>query len=217
MELSLIQQICVWALPVLFAITVHEVAHGWVARRCGDPTAFMLGRLTLNPIRHIDPIGTVLLPMLLLSMGGIIFGWAKPVPVNPRYFQKPRRDTALVAIAGPFSNFIMAIGWAGVAVGGQSLLAQDIDMGLPMLLMGDAGIKINLLLGILNVLPIPPLDGSRVVSSFLPTRAALTYNRLEPYGFFILIALLFVGVLGAILSPLYLTSYYWIIQLFGLN
>ncbi|MAZ44633.1 MAG: site-2 protease family protein [Legionellales bacterium] len=216
-SLNLVQMICIWAIPVLFAITIHEVAHGWVAKRCGDHTASMLGRLTINPLKHIDPIGTVLVPLLLLSLGGFIFGWAKPVPVNPRHFKNPKVDGALVAAAGPISNLIMMLMWAGVAQLGQTLYLQGVDIGVPVRLMGAAGIQINLVLGLLNLLPIPPLDGSRVVSTFLPYRLSALYNRIEPYGFFILIFMIATGILSAILAPPYL----WIMlkthALFGLT
>jgi Zn-dependent protease len=193
-ELTLIQKICVAIIPVLFAITLHEVAHGWVAFRLGDPTAKMLGRLTINPFKHIDPIGTVLVPLLTLYLGGVLFGWAKPVPINSRYFKHFRRDMALVAIAGPISNFLMATFWA--------LLLRATDGAHDGLsLMCQIGIMINLVLGVLNLIPIPPLDGSRVVSSLLPRPWAYQYDRIEPYGFFIILGLYFFGILTAIMDP----------------
>lgn len=204
-ELSMVQKIAVWVLPVVFAITVHEVAHGWVAKKYGDNTAYMLGRLTLNPLKHIDPFGTIILPGLLLLTGtGFIFGWAKPVPVDARNFKKPRQDMAVVAIAGPVSNLLMATGWALVVrIGGmvgESLKA----VAEPLVYMGVAGISINLVLALLNLLPIPPLDGSRVLSGFLPNRLAWQYNQLERYGFIILLVLLYTKILNAILAyPLY--------------
>ncbi len=201
MELSLIQKIAVWSLPVLFAITVHEVAHGWVARRLGDPTAFMMGRLTLNPLKHIDPVGTVVVPLVLLVLGGFIFGWAKPVPVTWQNLRNPRRDMALVALAGPGANLIMAIGWGVVAKIGY-LIAVDIPFaGQPMIYMGGAGILINIILMVLNLLPLPPLDGGRVMTGILPGPLAYKFSRLEPYGFFILLGLLATGILGDILGP----------------
>lgn len=216
-SLSLVQQICIWAIPVLFAITIHEVAHGWVAKRCGDHTAFMMGRLTLNPLKHIDPIGTVLVPLLLLTLGGFIFGWAKPVPVNPRHFRSPKIDGALVAAAGPLSNLLMMLFWAGIAVLGEGLLQQGAEFGVPVRLMGAAGIQINLILGLLNLLPIPPLDGSRVVSSFLPFRLSVLYNQIEPYGFFILVFMIASGLLAQILMPPYIWFMLNIHYLFGLT
>jgi len=193
-ELTLVQKISVSIIPILFAITVHEVAHGWVAFKLGDPTAKMLGRLTLNPFKHIDLVGTVLVPLVLLYFGGFIFGWAKPVPINPRKFKHIRRDSALVAIAGPLSNLIMACFWA-------LILHFAPDFNLALSLMCQVGVMINLILLVLNLLPIPPLDGSRVVESLLPRRIAYYYNRLEPYGFFILLGLYFVGALSIIMDP----------------
>ncbi len=202
LELTLIQKIAVWALPVIFAITVHEVAHGWVANRLGDPTARMLGRLTLNPIKHIDPIGTVLIPAILLALpGGIIFGWAKPVPVTAQNLKNPRRDMAIVAAAGPAVNLIMAVLWALVARFAQFLPSESLAM--PLTYMGFAGISINILLAVLNLLPIPPLDGGRVVSNLLPPRASAQYDQIEPYGFFILLGLIITGALGYLLGPPY--------------
>ena len=202
-ELSLIQRIAVWVLPVVFAITVHEVAHGWVAKRCGDKTAWMLGRLTLNPIKHIDPIGTILVPgILLISFTGFIFGWAKPVPVISRNLKNPKRDMAYVAAAGPIANILMALGWALIARIG--VLIETEFVSLPLIYMGVAGISINLVLALINLLPIPPLDGSRILASLLPNRWAWRYNQFERYGFILLLLLLVTGSLGAVLGyPLY--------------
>lgn len=201
-EFSLVQKIIIWAMPVLFAITVHEVAHGWVALKLGDRTAQMLGRLTLNPFKHIDPIGTVLVPGLLLLLGGFVFGWAKPVPVSYQNLHQPKRDMAWVAAAGPAANFIMAVIWAIIAKLGLMLIHADITLGQPMMFMGVAGVLINTMLMMLNLLPIPPLDGSRVLSSWLPGPMAYKFSRIEPYGFFILLGLLYFGVLSLILWPL---------------
>lgn len=198
-ELSLLQKIAIWALPVLFAITVHEVSHGWVARRLGDRTAEMMGRLTLNPVRHIDPVGTVIVPLALLALGGFIFGWAKPVPVAQQNLRNPRRDMAIVAAAGPVSNLIMAVLWAIIAK--VALLANVAYVSEPVALMGAAGILINIVLAVLNLLPVPPLDGGRVLSNLLPPRASDQFDRLEPYGLLILVALLATGVLGRIIGP----------------
>jgi len=198
-DLTLIQRIVVWVLPVIFAITVHEVAHGWVAKKYGDNTASRLGRLTLNPIKHIDILGTIIIPgLLLVTSAGFIFGWAKPIPVDSRYFKNPRRDMAIVAIAGPLSNLLMACGWALLVKIGVTLSMQGIS--LPLILMGMAGIQINLVLALINLIPIPPLDGSRIITGFLPNRLAWQYNKLEPYGFFILVALLWSGGLSYILG-----------------
>lgn len=200
-EINLAQRIAVWVLPVLFAITVHEVAHGWAARVLGDPTALMLGRLTLNPLKHVDPIGTVLLPGLLLYVGGFVFGWARPVPVTWENLRRPRRDVALVAAAGPGANLLMAIVWA-LAIRVGTLTYADLPwLGVPLIYMGVAGIFINLILLLLNLLPILPLDGGRVLTSLLPGRLAARFMRMEPYGLVILLALLVLGVLGQVLSP----------------
>jgi Zn-dependent protease len=201
-EFSLVQKIIIWTIPVIFAITAHEVAHGWVALRLGDRTAQMMGRLTLNPIKHIDPIGTILIPGLLLLIGGFIFGYAKPVPVTYQNLRNPKSDMALVAVAGPVSNLIMAIIWAGVAMLGVVLAESDVAMGLPMSYMGAAGILINAMLMVLNLLPLPPLDGGRILVSLLPGPMAWQVQRLEPYGFFILLGLLYFGLLGKLLWPM---------------
>ena len=200
-ELTLLQKIAVWAMPVIFAITVHEVAHGWMARRLGDPTAMMLGRLTLNPVKHVDPIGTLLVPGVLLVLGGFIFGWAKPVPVTWQNLKNPRRDMILVAAAGPASNLLMALLWALVMKVGFSLAATLPAIGMPLIYMGGAGIFINLILMVLNLLPMPPLDGGRIVSGLLPPRLSWQFDRIEPFGFIILLALLFTGLLGAVIGP----------------
>lgn len=217
MTLSLVQKICVWALPVLFAIALHEVAHGWMASLFGDQTAKRLGRLSINPFRHIDPVGTVLVPVLLLMMGGVVFGWAKPVPVVARNLRHPRRDMLWVAAAGPMANFLMALFWAGVMKISLSLMAsQPIPAIHLFVLMGQAGIVINLILGILNLLPLPPLDGGRIVSSLLPGRWAYYYDQIEPYGFFILLGLLLIGALGVIMGPAFNWSYQHITSLFAI-
>ena len=205
-ELSLIQRLAVWILPVVFAITVHEVAHGWVAKKYGDNTAAAQGRLTLNPLKHIDWLGTVILPGLLLATGtGFIFGWAKPVPVEPRNFKKPLHDMAIVAAAGPLSNLLMATGWALLARLGVLIHVEAITV--PLIYTGVAGISINLVLALINLLPIPPLDGSRILTGLLPPRLAWQYNQLEPYGFYILIALLYFKILNLLLEyPMYLAQ-----------
>ncbi|MGZ8137361.1 MAG: site-2 protease family protein [Methylococcaceae bacterium] len=205
-ELSLIQRIVVWVIPVVFAITVHEVAHGWVAKKRGDNTASMLGRLTLNPLKHIDWLGTVILPGLLLLTGtGFIFGWAKPVPVDARNFKNPLHDMALVALAGPVANLLMAFGWALLARLGVIIGVEAIS--LPLIYSGIAGISINLVLALINLLSIPPLDGSRILTGILSPRMAWQYNKLEPYGFYILLALLYFKVLNVLLAyPMYITQ-----------
>ncbi len=217
-ELSVLQRVAVWAMPVILAITVHEVAHGWVALKLGDSTAKMLGRLTLNPVKHIDPIGTLLVPGLLLVMGGFIFGWAKPVPVTWENLRNPKRDMALVALAGPMSNLLMALIWAAILKIGLLLaIAGNAEtVALPLVYMGGAGITINLILMVLNLLPMPPLDGGRIVASLLPDRLSWQFNRLERWGFVILLGLMVMGVLGKLLWPPinYLQSQIFI--LFGL-
>ena len=201
-ELSLPQVIVVSILPILFAITVHEVAHGWVAKRFGDPTAQRLGRLTLNPFKHIDPIGTVLIPALLLLLkAGFLFGWAKPVPVTWENLRHPKRDMVFVAIAGPAANLLMAFFWGAVAKLATVLPASADWAAVPLQLMGEIGITINVLLMVFNLLPLPPLDGGRVAVGLLPGPLAWQLSRVEPYGFFILLGLMAFGVLWFIIQP----------------
>jgi Zn-dependent protease len=200
-ELNAVQMVAVWALPVLFAITVHEVAHGWVARALGDPTAMMLGRLTLNPVKHVDPIGTIVVPVVLLLMHLPMFGWAKPVPVTWENLKKPKRDMALVAAAGPGANLAMALLWALIMKAGITMSAGELDwLGRPLAYMGFAGIQINVVLMILNLLPLPPLDGGRILTGVLPGPLAWKVSRIEPYGFIILLLLLTTGLLGKVLN-----------------
>ncbi|MGV6826372.1 MAG: site-2 protease family protein [bacterium] len=203
-ELSLVQQLVVFLLPLVFAITVHEAAHGWVADRLGDPTARQLGRITLNPIPHIDPIGTIVVPLGLyalsaMSGGGFLFGWAKPVPVNTLRLRNIRRDSALVSIAGPASNLLMLILWVLLMKVSASIANPSIST--PLFYLAASGVWINSLLMLLNLLPILPLDGGRVTASLLPPALAIKYSKLEPFGLFILIGLLFTGLLGPILWP----------------
>lgn len=201
-NLSPVQQIVVWAIPVIFAITVHEVAHGFVARHFGDPTAARQGRLTLNPVKHIDPIGTLLVPgLMLLLPGNFVFGWAKPVPVAFQNLRNPKRDMAIVAAAGPASNLLMGIGWALLL-----RLAVEFDGTLPwaaqpLAYMAMAGIAINVILMVLNLLPLPPLDGGRVAVGLLPDSAGAALSRLESYGLIIIVALLVTGLLGQLIGP----------------
>lgn len=199
-ELTTLQKVTVWILPVLFAITVHEVAHGWAASRLGDNTAKNLGRITLNPIHHIDIIGTVILPVVLLVLGGFILGWAKPVPVNFQQLKRPRRDMALVALAGPAANLLMAILWAIVARIGW-VASGSFAPAIFLVYVGDAGIFINCILMVLNLLPILPLDGGRILHSLLPPALATSFGRLEPYGLLILIILLVTNLLNYLLFP----------------
>jgi Zn-dependent protease len=191
------QTLLIWVIPVLFAITLHEAAHGWTASKFGDHTARMMGRVTLNPIKHIDPVGTILVPLALLIMStGFIFGWAKPVPINFNALRSPKSGMIWVALAGPGANFVMTISWLFVAI-------LSINTNIPILLkMAGAGIFINILLAVFNLLPIPPLDGSRVISALLPNPLAYRYNQLERYGFFILIGLMFLGGFSYIVWPI---------------
>jgi Zn-dependent protease len=198
MELTYVQKIAIYALPVIFAITVHEAAHGFAARYFGDMTAEREGRITLNPLKHIDPIGTILLPALTLLVGGILFGWAKPVPVNFSRLRHPKRDMLWVAAAGPASNFVMALFWALII---KLSFVYPSVYSEPMALMGQAGVMINVVLMVLNLLPLPPLDGGRIAVSLLPNHLAYKYAQIERYGFIILIVLLATGILGRIMEP----------------
>ena len=211
---QLIQTVALAALPVLFAITLHEAAHGYVARHFGDMTAHQEGRISLNPMRHIDPVGTVLLPLLTLWMGGILFGWAKPVPVNFAALRRPKQDMLWVAIAGPASNLFMALGWAFLYKMG--IMFPENYFADAMLGMAMWGIKINVVLMVLNLLPLPPLDGGRVAVSLLPHRQAFQLAKIEPYGMFILIFLAITPVLGWVLSPLVGLMYKLLSLLFGI-
>ena len=193
-EFSLVQKVIIWAIPVLFAVTLHEVAHGWAALQFGDRTAQMLGRLTLNPIKHIDPVGTILVPGLLAATTGFIFGWAKPVPVNTRNMRNAKTNMAWVALAGPMANLVMALFWSIITLIGLSYSPALAYMGL-------AGIFINTMLMVLNLLPLPPLDGGRILVSVLPGTLSWKLSRVEPYGFIILLVLLYFGILGAVLWP----------------
>ena len=189
------QTLFIWIIPVLFAITLHEAAHGWIASIFGDHTARMMGRVTLNPVKHIDPVGTILIPAVLLITGAnFIFGWAKPVPINSRSLKPRKYGMIFVAIAGPGANLVMAIGWL--------IIAYFAGAGTVLLKMAAAGIYINVLLAAFNLLPIPPLDGSRVVSELLPGSLSYKYNQLEQYGFYILIGLMYFGAFNYIVLPI---------------
>jgi Zn-dependent protease len=214
---ELVRTITVYAIPVLFAITLHEAAHGFVAKHFGDKTAYVLGRVSLNPLRHIDPIGTIVVPLSilvvgsLLGAGGILFGWAKPVPVNFHALRSPKRDMLWVAAAGPGANLAMAVGWALLL---KIALLAGLPLGHFLVRVGEAGIVVNVVLMLLNLLPILPLDGGRILFSLLPDRLAMSYARLEPLGFPILLVLLFTNVLGIILHPMVNASMNVIGQLF---
>jgi len=197
-----LQTFAIYALPVLFAITLHEAAHGYVARHFGDMTAHAQGRISLNPLRHIDLIGTLVVPLAILFVSGgkFLFGWAKPVPVNYSALKKPRQHMAWVAAAGPGANLIMALAWAMLLKVAVLLPASQVAEFLE--LMSQAGILVNLIFMFLNLLPIPPLDGGRILTSLLPSRAAWRFAKIEPWGLPILLVLLFTNVLNGVLGPL---------------
>lgn len=201
---AFVRTLSVSIIPLLFAITLHEVAHGWMARRFGDRTAELLGRLSLNPLKHVDPLGTVIVPLVMLAMGGFIFGWAKPVPVNARALRDPRRNMIPIAAAGPAANLLMAIAWV--------LLFRLVDLplrwpeGLSLFVreMCSKGLFFNTLLAVFNLLPIPPLDGARMLRGLVPETLGRRLDAIEPYGLIIVLALLALGILDQILGPLFL-------------
>ena len=209
-----IQTICVYAIPLIFAITLHESAHGWAAGRLGDPTATMLGRVTINPIPHIDPIGTIAVPGALLLMsaltggGGLLFGWAKPVPINPRYFRNPLKAMTITAAAGPLSNLLQMIFWALLL---KALAAVGFYDKF-VISVCAAGISVNLMLMAFNLIPIPPLDGGRIVRGLLPRQAGMAFDKIEPYGFMILLVLMVGGGLSFFVRP-FLMFGQWVINL----
>lgn len=211
---NFIQMAAIYALPIIFAITFHEAAHGYVAKHFGDMTAYMQGRVSLNPLHHIDPIGTIIIPLVSMALGGFLFGWAKPVPVNFGALRHPKQDMLWVAIAGPASNLVMALCWALMLK--IATLMPGNYFASPLAIMANMGIKINLVLMLLNLLPVPPLDGGRVMVSLLPARQAYMLSKIEPYGIIILVVLLFSGILGAVIGPLMNLSIHLILLLFGL-
>ena len=215
MELSIIQKIAVFALPVLFAITLHEAAHGYVARHYGDMTAYAAGRISLNPLRHIDLVGTIIVPLVSLLLADILFGWAKPVPVNFANLRHPKQDMLWVAAAGPFANLLMALGWAFAFKLGVGLAPSNPTTAW-LVLVGASGIFVNVIFMVLNLLPLPPLDGGRIAVSLLPHRLAWKFAQVERYGFLILIALLFTGLLSYVLWPLITVAIAIIGALFGI-
>jgi Zn-dependent protease len=214
---GLIQLIALAAIPVTFAITLHEAAHGYAARHFGDYTADRAGRISLNPLRHIDPIGTILVPLVILlwTGGGILFGWAKPVPVNFGQLRNPKRDMLWVAAAGPGANLFMAVIWAIVLKLAESVPVNYFSK--PLHGMAEIGITINAVLMVLNLFPLPPLDGGRIAVSLLPGRAAWRFAMLEPYGFIILLVLLFTQTLSLILSPFYNAVLGAVVSVFNLR
>lgn len=198
MDATIIQKIAVWILPVLLAVSLHEAAHAWMANKKGDSTAKSLGRLTFNPLKHIDLVGTIIVPVVMGFTTGFIFGWAKPVPIDIRNLNNPKKDMMWVALAGPMSNFIMAILWSVFLYFSVLFSIANSSASLFLILMAIAGININILLGVINLLPIPPLDGGRIMAGLLPTSLAIKYSKIEPYGFFIIIGLMFTGLLSSI-------------------
>ena len=203
------------ALPVIFAITLHEAAHGYVAKHFGDATAYMLGRVTLNPIKHIDVIGTIVVPTITMLAGGFLFGWAKPVPVNYSNLRSPKRDSLWVAFAGPFANMVQVVIWAIVAKALLVTVSMSGLVGPFWVSVAEAGIKWNIMFALLNLLPILPLDGGRILASLLPNRLSYAYSRTEPYGLFILLALVLTGALGWMLGPPFIAAMRGTYNLFG--
>lgn len=212
MELTAIQKVTVYALPIIFAITVHEAAHGYAAKHFGDLTAYNQNRISLNPLRHIDPIGTIVLPALTVLLGGVLFGWAKPVPVNFMNLRHPKKDMLWVAAAGPLSNLIMAIFWT-ILFGRSAYFPESMSLFVQQMCI--AGISINLSLMVLNLIPLPPLDGGRIAVSLLPNHLAYKYAQVERYGFLILIILLMTHILDLIIFPLIQISQSLILWIFA--
>jgi len=219
---DLILRIIIQLPPLMLAISVHEAAHGYMAFRRGDYTAKLMGRITLNPIKHIDPVGTVLVPLMLAFSGtGVLFGWAKPVPVSPVNFKSPRKDNAIVSLAGPASNFLLAAILALIFrlllwIPGSDAIMSSVVLK-PLVIMVIFGIKISLVLGVFNLIPVFPLDGSHIVQGLLPPHQAQVYSRHERYGFIILIVLMFTGFLWRVIGPFYILSLQLIGKIFGIQ
>lgn len=209
-SMALVNKIAIYALPTLFAITAHEAAHAWSAKLLGDKTAWRQGRATLNPIPHIDPVGTILVPAIALLFGGLLFGWAKPVPIDPSKMRYPRKSFMWCALAGPASNLVMGVLWALAALAGRQGLAGD-ALSPGLFAMGMAGIQVNLAIMIFNLLPLPPLDGSRVVLRFLKGEAARKWESFERYGFFVLLGVMLLApwLLGLWFDP-WMRLFSWI-------
>jgi Zn-dependent protease len=210
-----IQKITVYAIPLIFAITLHEAAHAYVAKMFGDNTAYMLGRVTLNPIKHIDPLWTIAIPLLTLLFTPFAFGAAKPVPVNGNALRNPKRDMIFVAAAGPFANLLMMVFWAAVAK--IATLMSPSGPAQFLVMVGVAGVLVNAILMVLNLLPILPLDGGRIVNGMLPAQLSNAYSRIEPYGMFILIGLMVSGALGFVMNPLVDMSMKAVYSMLGLR
>ena len=217
-DTSLLYQIAVWIIPVFFAIALHEAAHGWAASKLGDPTAKLQGRISLNPIKHIDIAGTIIVPLMLLHLGGFIFGWAKPVPVTWQNLRHPRLGMALVAVAGPLSNAVMAILWGLAAkIAFETFEIWHQSFVLYLWHIGHAGIIINLVLMILNLIPIPPLDGSRIIMSLFSLKLSSLLQRYELIGFVVLVILLATGIITSFLDPLVKQLHEWIFQFYAIH
>ncbi|MGQ0658099.1 MAG: site-2 protease family protein [Chromatiales bacterium] len=204
---DLLWKILLWAPPIILAVTVHEMGHGWMAKQLGDPTAANLGRLTPNPLKHIDPVGTLLLPaLLIITKAGFVFGWAKPVPIDWRNLRHRRRDMALVALAGPGANGLQLLFWVGVIWLAYAVSPAAPALRQSLISMGEVGIISNIALVAFNLIPLPPLDGSRVVTAVLPPKLAFYYNRLEPFGLVIIMLLLVLGWMDELVGPLLLVG-----------
>jgi Zn-dependent protease len=213
----IIQTIALLAIPMVFAITLHEAAHGYVAKHFGDYTAYQAGRVSLNPLNHVDLIGTILVPvgLLIMTAGQFVFGWAKPVPVNFSQLRDPKRNMLWVAAAGPGANLAMALAWALILR--LALVAPANYFSFPVQVMAQGGVLINLVLMVLNLIPIPPLDGGRIAVSLLPNRLAYRFAMIEPYGLIIIVALLVTRVLGGVIGPVVAVCRELIYAVFGLS